>query len=37
MYLQNYFPLNDIHISIISHCTTVCVSAYSPTVFDAEI
>ena len=35
--MQNYVFLNDTHILIISHCSTVHVSATSPTVFDAGI
>ena len=36
-FLQNYVPLNYIHILTISRCSTVHVSATPPTVFDAGI
>ena len=35
--LQNYVPLNDMHILTISYCSTVRISATPSTVFNAGI
>ena len=35
--MQNYVPLNDIHIFTITHRRTVCVSATPPRVFGIGI